>query len=375
MKIVLSSFLFIITGVLAGQSTHNHQHTRKIIFPDILGYQTTVCDFHIHTVFSDGNVWPTIRVEEAAKDGVHAISMTEHLEYQPHLDDIPHPDRNRSYHIAKELANALDIIVVHGVEITRDLPPGHANAIFIEDANKLNVEDPIDAYVEAKRQGAFVFWNHPNWISQQRNGIATLTPLHDSLVKEGMLHGIEVVNDLTFSDEALEIAFENNLTVMGTSDIHGLVDWQFKTADGGHRPVSLVLTTERSEAAIEEALRAGRSIAFFDDLLIGKEEYVAPLIAACIEVGEATYQGPSSVVTVPLKNVCNTPITFQNQSDYTLHAHSDIIRIPAQDEIRIQVKTLEQLESFTMPFEVLSAVIGKNKHPVVDCPVEVNLDK
>ena len=374
----MKTFFFVFLnffGVSIIAQNHGHEHTRKIIFPDILGYQTTVCDFHIHTVFSDGNVWPTIRVEEAAKDGVHAISMTEHLEYQPHLDDIPHPDRNRSYHIAKELANALDIIVVHGVEITRDLPPGHANAIFIEDANKLNVEDPIDAYVEAKRQGAFVFWNHPNWISQQRNGIATLTTLHDSLIKAGMLHGIEVVNDLTYSDEALEIALENNLTVMGTSDIHGLVDWQFKTADGGHRPVSLVLTTAKSEEAIEEALRAGRTIAFFNDLLIGKEEYVSSMIAACIEVGEGAYQGPSSVVTIPLKNVCNTNITFQNKSDYTLHAHSDIIQIPAQDETRLQVKTIEQMESFTIPFEVLSAVIGKNKHPIVDCPVKVNLNK
>ena len=51
--------------------------SRTIDFPDIPGYQTLLCDFHIHTVFSDGSVWPDIRVQEAVKDGLDAISLTE----------------------------------------------------------------------------------------------------------------------------------------------------------------------------------------------------------------------------------------------------------------------------------------------------------
>jgi hypothetical protein len=38
-----------------------------------------------------------IRVEEALRDGLDGIAITEHLEWQPHLKDIPHPDRNRAY--------------------------------------------------------------------------------------------------------------------------------------------------------------------------------------------------------------------------------------------------------------------------------------
>ena len=37
------------------------------------------------------------------KDGLDAISLTEHLEYQPYAKDIPNPDRNRAYNIAKVL--------------------------------------------------------------------------------------------------------------------------------------------------------------------------------------------------------------------------------------------------------------------------------
>ena len=55
---------------------------RAIEFPNIPGYLTLKCDLHMHTVFSDGSVWPDIRVEEAVKDGLDAIATTEHLELQ-----------------------------------------------------------------------------------------------------------------------------------------------------------------------------------------------------------------------------------------------------------------------------------------------------
>jgi histidinol phosphatase-like PHP family hydrolase len=73
----------------------------RIEFPDIPGYRTLKCDFHIHTVFSDGRVWPTIRVEEGIREGLDAIALTDHLEYKPHLADIAGPDQNRSHEIAQ----------------------------------------------------------------------------------------------------------------------------------------------------------------------------------------------------------------------------------------------------------------------------------
>ncbi|RPI44150.1 MAG: PHP domain-containing protein, partial [Bacteroidetes bacterium] len=126
---------------------------RAIEFPDIPGYLTLKCDFHTHTVLSDGHVWPNIRVEEALRDGLDAISITDHLEYQPHRADIPHPDRNRSYELAQQAAEGKDLIIIHGAEITRSMPPGHANAIFLEDANALNRDDVMEVFREAKRQG------------------------------------------------------------------------------------------------------------------------------------------------------------------------------------------------------------------------------
>ena len=224
---------------------------REIDFPDIPGYHSLICDLHMHTVFSDGKVWPAIRVEEALRDGLDVISVTDHLEYQPHQDDIPHPDRNRSYQLAREAASRSGLIVINGTEITRSMPPGHFNALFVEDANALNQEDVMDVFREAKRQGAFVFWNHPHWTAQRSDGVAKLSDMHIKLLEEELFNGIEIYNHTTYSDEALEIAGSYELTILGNSDIHGLIDWQYPWQKGEHRPVTLAFSQERSPESVK----------------------------------------------------------------------------------------------------------------------------
>ena len=342
------------------------QPSREINFPDTDTYHTLAVDLHMHSVFSDGSVWPDIRVQEAVKDSIDAISLTEHLEYQPHADDLPHPDRNRSYAIAEELARPYDLLVIRGAEITRSMPPGHCNAIFIEDANKLLTEDPMDAFAEANRQGAFTFWNHPNWVAQREDGVATLTPMHRELIDKGWLHGIEVVNDLTVSKEALQLAIDNKLTIMGTSDIHGLVDWQFEVNQGGHRPVTLVLATERSQESIREALRAGRTVAYFENTLVGLEENLRPVVEASLSITDAAYQGPSSVAYVTLTNRSDCEYTLENTTGYSLQSDIGYVTVPANGQTTISVMTGNQLGRLALKFRVLNAVTAPDEYLSVE---------
>jgi 3',5'-nucleoside bisphosphate phosphatase len=347
------------------QADHSHRLGRVISFPDIPGYKTLKCDFHQHTVFSDGSVWPDIRVKEALMDGLDAISLTEHLEYQPHKDDIPHPDRNRSYELAMKEAKAHKLIIVRGSEITRRMPPGHCNAIFISDANKLLVSDSIEVFREAKKQDAFVFWNHPNWTSQRRDGVATLTDVHRLLIREKLLHGIEVVNDQTYSDEALQIALDNNLTIMGTSDIHGLIDWDFKVSKGGHRPITLVFAKDSTVEAIKEGLMNRRTVVFYKNLLIGRDEYLLPLIDASIKITKATYDGRSNVLSLEIENVAHAEFTLLNKSGFTFHEHSDVVTLAPKEKTILKVKTVNRVTNVNLAFEVLSAVNAPRRHPVV----------
>lgn len=364
-------FFLLSCSILSFSQDHSHLMGRKLKFPDIPGYKTLKCDLHQHTVFSDGSVWPDIRVQEALMDGLDVISLTEHLEYQPHKDDIPHPDRNRSYDIAlKEAANH-DLIIIKGSEITRKMPPGHNNAVFLTDANKLLVDDSIQVFREAKKQGAFIFWNHPNWTPQRKDGMATLTDVHRLLIKEKLLDGIEVVNDQTYSDEALQIALDNNLTIMGTSDIHKLIDWDFKVPDGGHRPLTLVFAKEKNAESIKEGLMNRRTVAVFKDLLIGRDEFLIPLIESSLKVTSAKYIGKYNVLGVEVENLSSVDITLQNQTGYTLHNNNDMIILKAGEKTMIEIKTIERKTEVALKFLVLSAVNAPNKHPSITIKTKI----
>ncbi len=357
--------------ILAQEDSQSRSSNRIIEFPDIEGFKTLVCDFHQHSVFSDGNVWPSIRVQESLKDGMDAISITEHLEYQPHKEDIPHPDRNRAYQIATESAKNKELLVISGSEITRSMPPGHSNAIFVTDSNKLLDEDPISVFKEANRQGAFVFWNHPNWIRHFEDGIAKLTDMHKILIQDKLLHGIEVVNAETYSEEALQIALENDLTIMGTSDVHGLIDWQFKIAEGGHRPVTLVFAKEKSKESVKEALFDKRTVVYFDNMLIGRKEYLIPLINASLKITSSKYSGKSTVLSVTIENNSDVDFLLKNKSNYSFHKHSDVLTIKSNGTTTLDIKTLEKLGSLTISFEVMNAVMAPETNAEITFEIQI----
>ncbi|MDB9930110.1 Sb-PDE family phosphodiesterase [Cyclobacteriaceae bacterium] len=377
MKLIkLSSLTFICLTFMLPQVKLYGQTHQKIEFPNVPGYQTLVTDLHQHTVFSDGSVWPDIRVKEALFDGIDVISLTEHLEYQPHQEDLPHKDRNRSYELAKEYAKNHELIVIHGAEITRNLPPGHSNALFIQDANKLIHDDYMDAFREAKNQGAFIFWNHPNWVGQNKQGITKLSPIHEELIKEGLLHGVEVTNENTFADQALTIANEHELTILGTSDIHELIDWLFDIPGGGHRPVTLVFAKERSELGVKDALFEGRTIAWYQNSLIGQEKYLTPLIESSLVVDTAYYQmygnTKTQIAEVVIFNHSDATYLLNNQSDFSFYHATDVVQLNPQTSTTLSVKTVQQLSAFELNFEVLNAIYAKKKHPKIK--LKINMD-
>ena len=389
--------IFLLGLLLAGSTVtyadaQPEQDARSIDFPDAEGYVTLVADLHTHTVFSDGDVWPTIRIEEATKDGIDVISFTEHLEYQPHIEDIPHPDRNRSFELGQ--------LAVSNSDLTRQIndnlkAPGHINAVFIQDANKLyrydasrkeealaqfrpqaTIHSPAEEYnaiarlwpaeqamQEANAQSAFVFWNHPAWFAQRPDGIATLENIHKQFIADGLLHGIEVVNMHWFSEAALQIALDNNLTILGTSDVHQLIDWDYEPHHGGHRPVTLILAETNTEASVKEALFARRTVVWFNDLLIGEERNVAPLLKASLTIASASYTPDTTILEVTFRNVSDATFQLKNLSSYTFAEDDDYLVIPQHSETMIPVNVIDSLATVELEFEVLNAIVAPKTHP------------
>lgn len=345
--------------------------SRAIEFPDVDGYHTLAVDLHTHSVFSDGSVWPVIRVQESERDGVALLAVTEHLEYQPRAADIPNPDRNRAFAVAAEYAGAEapGVIVVNGAEISRDMPPGHCNAVFLSDANALLRDDVMEVFEEANRQDAFVFWNHPNWIPQRRDGVARMTDMHRRLIADGLLHGIEVANAHMYSAEALQIALDYDLAILGVSDIHGLVDWEYDVHGGGHRTVTLVLAEERTAESIREALQANRTAAWKDSELIGREEVVVPLLEASLKVLDVRVRR-GSVLTVTLVNRSGASFNLLSVGPQRFYDRGAVVNVGPYETVAVSV-TGENRADFELSFAVLNALVAPETHPTLQIAVEV----
>jgi hypothetical protein len=354
---------------------------RRIEFPDTENYLTLTFDPHTHSVFSDGHVWPNVRVAEAIRDGLDAIAITEHLEYQPHLADIPHPDRNRAFEIAAASKGGNDLMIVAGSEITRQDPAGHINAIFIDDANALLKnyvpEDPSDTlayYTEmskwpvqeavdaANAQNAFVFWNHSWWSSAFPNGIPKASKFHKQNAKKKLLHGIEIANGDSYSEEAFQIALDLDLTLIGVSDIHGLIDWDFKPHKGDHRPVTLVLAKEKTQASLKEALFEGRTIVWYKKLLIAHKENMDELLASTLKISKAEYSEKSDVLHLEIENNSDAEFLLKNMSEHSFLYNADILKVAPHGITKLEVKTRKRRDKIALKFEVLNALVAPKRY-------------
>jgi hypothetical protein len=282
----------------------NVSNIRNIVrIPDFDGYHTVKCDLHTHTVFSDGNVWPNIRVIEAWQQGLDAVAITDHLEYRPHKNILT-SDHNESYKIARKKGDETGIIVIKGAEITRSKPFGHMNALFITDANPLATPDSMAAIDIALKQGAFILWNHPGWPDNK----STLYPVHEQMIKEKKIHGVEVINETEYYPVSFDWCKKMNLAFVGNSDIHNLISELYGTEI---RPMTLVFASERTEKGIKEALFAGRSAAFFNGQLIGRPEHLRALLKASLVL--KPIQPEKGVTEVANHSDITYTITFEDK--------------------------------------------------------------
>lgn len=398
---ILLLFLFSIDIFSVGEVfvINDYKDMDRIInFPNTDKYKVIVADLHTHSVFSDGAVWPNVRVEEAVRDGIDLLAITEHLEYQPHIDDIPHPDRNRSFDIAEDIAKNKDLTVINGAEITRMFPPGHINAIFIEDANKLiyldeakiseakeilkevpeesltNYEDlswledaalaslwPVkSALIEARNQNAFTFWNHPAWSSEEFIGQPMLREIHKEFFRDNLLHGIEVANGDGYSEEAFRIALEYGLTVLGTSDVHGLIDWDYPSSIGAHRPVTLILSESNSIDAIKSSLFSGKTVVWFKNNLIGLENNILELTNSYLKAKKVEILENSDIARVEIENVSDVRFIIQVLDQSSVVNESNLIEIAPNEKTVLQIDN--GIDKGSLDVKILNAFIAPNKN-------------
>ncbi len=367
---------FAAATVLLTQVSFAHEPITRartpVNIPDIPGYVTLKCDFHIHTVFSDGYVWPTVRSEEAWREGLDAIAITDHIEYQPHKADVS-TNHNRSYQIARKTGDDLDRLVIKGSEITRKMPPGHLNAIFLTNSLPLATTNWQDQTRIAHEQGAFIFWNHPGWDAQLKDGKTVWYDEHSWLVEKGYLQGIEVVNGRDYYPEAHRWAIEKKLTMFSNSDIHAPLNLDYEVhQNNNHRPITLVFAKERSSEAIKEALFARRTAVYSGEQLIGEEQFLKPIFANSVKFVKDS-------VTLTGKDKYFLQLANRSDITYELERVGDVadlttpksLRLAANKTVLFEVKAKANAANGTK--QIAATYRVKNLLIAPDEPLQVTL--
>ena len=296
MKRIISTLTLVAALVLA-MSSHA-QIRRQIHVPDIAGFTTLKCDFHLHTCFSDAAVWPDLRVEEALREGLDVITIADHLEYRH--EEI-NADYNRSYDIAKAAGDANGILVIRGGEITRDMPPGHNNAIFLSDCNPCVQKEWRDAFRQAKKQNAFMFWNHPGWARQQPD--TTLWwPEHTEILNNGWMQGID---------------------------------------------------------AVREALEQKRTMVWVGDLLVSYEPYLREFFEKSIEIVKITRSPKKCVIVV--KNNSDIPFYLKKTTHDKRIEYFRTLTIKPQSQQTIAISHPEDISERVINFQVTNLLAAPNR--------------
>lgn len=343
-----------IVVVLLPVSTLLAQVRREIQIPDIMGYRTLKCDFHMHTVFSDGQVWPTVRVDEAWREGLDAIAITDHIEYQPHKADIP-TNHNRPYEIALPRARERGILLVRATEITRSTPPGHFNALFIKDVEPMDTEDLLDCMAAADKQGGFILWNHPGWKPDRKGWF----DIHTTIYEKKYLRGIEVVNGRSYYPEAHAWALEKNLTFFGNSDIHAPAT-RMETTSEDHRPMTLVFVASQTIPALKDAIVAGRTAVWFEDKVIGREEYLEALFEAAISISDIERE--EKAVRFTIRNGSDLSVQLQRTGKMGPRE----LNLPANAVARIRVGVDGKKKPVELAYMATNFLVGPDKGLPVD---------
>lgn len=374
-----------VIGQLKGES-----HPSLVLPRKVGKFFLLKADFHTHTVFSDGHVWPDFRSYEAMLDELDAIAITDHVDYQGWPDDLA-KDYNRPHEIAENFVKDTSLLVIRGAEISPRVSPYHCNAIFLSDANAIPTDymestsgefvmkegdltaDIYKAFEAAMDQNAFIFYNHPTYRfwNIESDGYGLFSTVHEDLVKKGWLHGIEIVNGGSYLVEAHRAAIKYDLAVLSNSDVH----WSTLRSNPKSRPVTLVLADSFSKEAIKEALHEGRSVAYWDNHLAGPGDILKEIFLSCLSfTHDWDKRKDSHLLTLNIENTSSIPFRAKLSTKYELlFQPSNTIILAAGTQTKIKIKTVsDKPDKISLLFEIDNLIPEPDSSLVVSMEIPTN---
>ena len=353
---------------------YQDDYRKEIVLPQVNGYNVYKADLHTHTIFSDGQVMPELRVREAWKDGLDVIAITDHIEYRrhestfveylnkyvgkKHKEAVNHKisdgeitkdgimvDLNTSVRMAEKSVRNYGLTIIPGTEITRNVSvAGHYNALFTTDNNLIFDTDAYQSIKNAKSQGALVMHNHPGW----RKTSLDYSELDQKIYGEGLIDGVEVMNGNEFYPSIIDRAIEKGIFIAANSDIHATTSEEYR-AVGYDRPMTLILAKDKSLASLREALEQNRTLAYGYGALSGAEQLLMDFFLASVKVESIAPQ------TVLLTNLSSVSYTLRR-------GKGNQIILPPMASIRLSVGK----DATSIKLQVLNMWSGADRHPEVN---------
>ena len=370
-KLSFAAGVAILSMTMAAQPSQQAPHPLEhafdnqfvrthITIPQVADMNVYKADLHIHSIYSDGEVTPDMRVLEAWYDGLDAIAITDHMEYRrieremfDYMDKYIREDLrkagktvntnimrqgpdeqgilvdfNVAYNSASKKAKDLGLLVIRGVEVTRK-HNGDYNAIFTTDNNALYDRDLAQTLRNARAQGAFIIHNHPDYDKDSAN---TLTDVANGLYQQGLIDGVEVANGRKTWSYLYSHAVAGGYTPMANSDAHEYIYWKYgRPTDYSiprYRNMNLIFAKELTVDSLRKALKAGNNIAYSNNNLVGKSELLQALFTACVEF--KIQRTDSSQYHINVVNHSSLPYFFKiRNSEHILNSMGSLyIKLP-----------------------------------------------
>lgn len=312
----------------------------EIILPEIKGYNAYKADFHVHTIYSDGEVTPRERIREAWYDGLDIIAITDHLEIRtyekfmlkalapynkdgkpytyanagagnkkdkdaPMLSNLNAGYEEALHIIAKE---EIPIMAVRGTEIWRNpRTTGEYNAIFLKDINAICHKDLFECFRRVKEQGGFIIHNHPGWRRK------TMDKSEDQVRAYGekWVDAIEVVNGTTLYPQMIDRCVNENLTITASTDVHRPSSQVWARDCGIFRTHTIIFAKEKTEKAIKDALLKRRTIGYSANNLIGEEVWLKEFLNSAVDCKVVAENEKKDHRAFQLTNTCSIPFLLR----------------------------------------------------------------
>lgn len=121
--------------------------------------------------------------------------------------------------------------------------------------------------------------------------------------------------------------------------------------------MTLILAHECTTEAVKEALQQGRCIAYFNNKLVGKEEYLAELFKQSVSIEHMCDDRKDAKVILINKSSFPYQIKYNGRDTAVVHAMGSVL-------IELPVGASE------VEFTVTNLLCGKNEHPKVKMTFE-----